>query len=253
MKLLVGGSHDGVGAILKDAEEAGYANVFGVIDRDFGRSNYDKWTLPGYTSRCFVLPRHEIENYLLDTPALEGCRFNTRGWTSAEIDAILSAEAKRRCWWAACRDVVSHIRDRFFDQFMRHPTTPPVDTEAAARDHITLSKWFRTLPRKSSRMTELRVHRLLLRAHHLAQRLLIDGGWRVEFSGKEFVREIGNKIFDRAKAPRSYRPSSSEFDADLAKSVATWQVDNNAVPADLIILLEALKARIAASAPPPRG
>ncbi len=77
VKFLIGGSYQGVLAILKDAEDAGYSNVFGVVDGDHGRSNHMNWSKPGKSSPRFILPRHEIENYLLDTPALEGCRFNT--------------------------------------------------------------------------------------------------------------------------------------------------------------------------------
>ena len=123
VKFLIGGGRDGVGAILKDADEAGYTNIFGVVDRDHGPSNYADWFVPGRSFRRFILRRYEIENYLLDTPALEGCRFNTHRRTAAQIDTFLGDEALRRCWWAACRDVVSHIRDRFFDRFMQHPTT----------------------------------------------------------------------------------------------------------------------------------
>jgi hypothetical protein len=245
VKFLIGGGHDGVLAILRDASDAGYENVFGVVDRDHGRSNHADWFVPERTFRRFILPRHEIENYVLDTSALEGCRFNTHRRSVAEIDQFLNDEAARRCWWAACRDVVSLIRNRFFDRFIEHPKTPPVETEAAARDHITQSDWFRTLPRKSSGMTEARVDRLLARAYRRSQGLLVDGGWRVEFSGKEFLREIGNRIFNRAVAPRNYRPSKAEFDADLAKAIAAWQVNNGAVPGDLSDLLDALKARVA--------
>ena len=251
VKYLIGGSRDGVGAILKDAEDAGYSNVFGLIDRDFDRSNYRNWSVPGRTFRRFIAPRHEIENYLLDTAALEGCRFNTHRRSAAEIDSILDAEAARRCWWAACRTVVSLIRDRFFDRFVTHPTVPGVETEAEARAHITQSDWFRSLPRRAAGMTDARIHRLLLRAHSRAETMRRDGRWRVEFSGKEFLRVIGNRIFNRAVAPRTYTPTPPEFDADLAKEVAAWQVANNSIPAELVELLAALKARVAALPPAP--
>jgi hypothetical protein len=245
VKFLIGGRRGGVEAILKDAEENDYANVFGVVDRDHGRSNYSDWFVPGRAFRRFVLPRHEIENYLIETPALEGCRFNTHRRTVDEIDSFLDAEASRRCWWAACRDVVSQIHDRFFDQFVTHPTVPAVETEHAARGHITQSNWFLALPRKSRGMTEARVHRLLTRAHNRAVKMRRDGSWRTEFSGKEFLRDIGSRIFNHAAAPRNYRPSTAGFDIDLAKAIATWQVANNAVPDELSDLLTALKARIA--------
>ena len=248
VKILIGGGHDGVAAILKDAEHAGYRNVFGVADRDFGRSNYPDWLVPGRTFRRFVLPRHEIENYLLDTPALEGCRFNTHGKTAADIDAILDAEAAKLCWWSACRQVVSHVRDRFFDAFITHPKVPDVATSSAARDHIVQSDWFRALPRKATSITEARIERLLTRAHVGALSMREDGSWRTEFSGKEIFRVIGNRIFNRTAAP-SYQPSTTEFDADLAKEIASWQVAKRSIPAELIELLAAMKARIVS--PPP--
>jgi hypothetical protein len=249
VKFVIGGGYNGVLAILKDAEDAGYSNVFGVVDGDHGRSNHRDWFVPGRTFTRFILPRHEIENYLLDTPALEGCRFNTHRRTAAEIEALLNSEAANRSWCAACRDVVALIRDRYFDKFMEQPKVPPVTTEASARDHITQSNWFRTLPRKSSRLTEVRVHRLLTRAHARALIRVQNGSWRVDFSGKEFLRLIGNRIFNRAVAPRTYQPGPAEFDSDLAKAVAAWQVANQAVPTDLSDLLAALKARISPPAP----
>lgn len=248
VKFLVGGGHDGVSAILKDAEDVGYTNVFGVIDRDYRRSNFENWLVPGRKFRRFVIPRHEIENYLLETPALEGCRLNTHRKTPAEIDTILNNAASTWCWCVACRDVVSHFHARFFDHFMKHPTMPTVCDETDARAHIMQSDWFRALPRKSKGMSsEDRVHRLLKRAHTCALRMQDDGRWRREFPGKEFLRIVGNQIFNKNKAQPNYQPSRAEFDADLAKAVAAWQAANDAIPTDLSHLLKALKARIAPS------
>ena len=252
VKILIGGGHDGVAAILKDAEDAGYRNVFGVADRDFGQSNYPKWSMPGRTFRRFVLPRHEIENYLLDTPALEGCRFNTHGKSAAEIDAILDAEAANLCWWSACRQVVSLIRERFHGSFLTHPKVPAVDNQVAARAHITQSEWFRALPRKASGLTESRVNKLLTWTHARALSMRHEGRWRAEFSGKEIFRVIGSRIFNHAAAPRFLR-SRAEFDADLAKEIAAWQVANEAIPAELAELLAALKMRITPPPPNPEG
>ena len=99
-------------------------------------------------------------------------------------------------------------------------------------------------------MTDARVDRLLTRAYARSLRTWRDGSWRIEYSGKEILREIGNRIFNRAVAPRSYQSRGSGFDVDLAKAVAAWQVANNAIPADLSDLLAALKARIAPSVLP---
>ena len=45
--------------------------------------------------------------------------------------------------------------------------------------------------------------------------------------------------------------SSAEFDADLAKEVAAYQVRSGTVPPDLTDLLSALRRRIAPAAPTP--
>ncbi len=82
MKFLIGGGSDGAGAILKDADDAGYTNVFGLTDRDFRPSNVADWTNPANTFRKFVLPVHEVENYLLDALAFAGKEIlrDVAGW-----------------------------------------------------------------------------------------------------------------------------------------------------------------------------
>ena len=39
VRFLIGGGHEGVQAVVNDAEKAGYANVFALIDRDFRQTN----------------------------------------------------------------------------------------------------------------------------------------------------------------------------------------------------------------------
>jgi hypothetical protein len=104
---LIGGGNEGVTAILNDAEKAGYRNVFGVIDRDFRPTNEHSWNNPRKTFLRFILPVHEIENYLLDPHALRACRFNTMAKTEVEIEAMMREEAKRRVTCEACRWIVA--------------------------------------------------------------------------------------------------------------------------------------------------
>ncbi len=118
---LIGGGNEGVQAIVNDAEKAGYPNVFAVIDRDFREADKASWTNPNKTSRRFVLPAHEIENYLLDADALAASRFNNMGKTAVEINEMMATAASRLCWWAACRDVVAELRRRFRQDFMTGP------------------------------------------------------------------------------------------------------------------------------------
>jgi hypothetical protein len=240
---LIGGGHEGVQAIVKDAEAFGFANVFALIDRDFRQSNRTDWVAPSRTFRTFVLRVHEIENHLLDATALASIRLNNSGKTLVEIETMMSTAASRLCWWAACRDVVAELRKRFRDGFLNDPSCD-VDTEVQATDHIVQSPWFQKLPTEVARSTETDVGQLLLSAHGTATLSLSDGSWKDEFAGKEILRDIGSRICDRTKFS-GYNPTKAEFDADLAKEIGAWQRQSWAVPPDLVELLQALQLRIA--------
>jgi hypothetical protein len=244
----IGGGNEGVSAILHDAEQAGFLNVFGLIDLDFRRTNQPLWSDPNKTFRRFVLPVHEIENYLLDAAALASCRFNNLSKSAAEIDEFMKDEAARRLSWAACRAVVALLRDRFRGRFLVESKTPASSLDEAF-SHICDSKWYRALSRKVKSLDERRIRRLLVRAEGKARRSLDDGSWKRDFAGKEIVHHLGSRIFDRTIS-KTYNPTPSAFAADLAKEVAAWQVANGTVPRDLRDLLQALKARIALKPPP---
>ena len=247
---LVGGGCQGVDAIAHDAERSGYQNVFALVDRDFRVSNKAWWLEPGKTFRVFVPPRHEIENYLLEPDALSESRFNTLSRPSTEINRYMTEKAANLCWWAACRDVVAELRHRFRESFLTDPKSPPVDNAEAARDHICDQEWFKKLAFETGRSSEADVHQLLAEAYAKSTSRLSDGTWLAEFAGKEILRDVGSRIFDRGRM-RGYSSKGAGFDSDLAKGVAAWQVANNAVPSDLSDLLAALKARIIPPAPPP--
>ena len=240
---LIGGGHEGVQAIVKDAEDSGFTNVFAVIDRDFRQSNRQLWLDPGKAFRRFILRVHEIENHLLDARALASIRLNNLGKTLDEIETMMTAAASRLCWWAACRDVVGEFRKRFREGFLSDPNCE-LSTEVQATDHIIRSPWFQKLPSEVARSTAADVRQLLSDAHAAANLALSDGRWKDEFAGKEILRDVGSRICDRTKFP-SYNPTKADFDADLAKEIGAWQRQNNAVPPDLIVLLQALQLRIA--------
>ena len=243
VKFLIGGGRDGVGAILKDAEDAEYTYVFGVIDRDFGVSQAVDWMHPAKTFRKFVLPVHEVENYLLDPAALQASRYQNRSIEVRAIEDRMIAKAKQLCWWAACRDAIAELKRRFREEFVPDPKQS-VGDEATARAHICGSPWFQKLATGAARSSEGDVHALLTTAHATASDRLEDGTWREDFAGKEILRDVAGWMCDHTKIPK-FPSSDVEFYSDLAKGVAAWQVANSAVPADLIKLLAALKARIA--------
>ena len=243
VKFLIGGGRDGVGAILEDAKDAGYTNVFGLTDRDFRPSNLAGWTNPAKTFRTFVLPVHEVENYLLDSSALQASRYQNRGLEVTAIEDRMVSKSNQLCWWAACRDAIAELKRRFREPFLPDPKQSVID-EATARAHICGSPWFRKLATEAGRSSEADVHTLLADSYAVASGRLADGTWRQDFAGKEILRDVAGWMCDRTRIPR-FPSSDTEFYSDLAKATADWQLANNAVPADLIDLLAALKARIA--------
>ena len=244
---LIGGGNEGVSAVLIDVQEAGFPNVFGVIDRDFRQSNRPDWFTAGKSFRRFILPAHEIENYLLDASALSISRLNNLKSTPQEIDEMMRTAAGRLCWWTACREVVAELsnavsRNRQTQSFRR--SIP----REAAQHHICDSEWFRKLGQEIVRSTIEDIHRELANAHGAAVQSLADGRWRIEFAGKEIFRDVGSRICDRTQLANR-NPSSADFDQDLAQEIASWQKRNGAVPADVADLLRALKLRMTRRAP----
>lgn len=239
----VAGGNDGVGAVVKDAEAAGFLNVFGVIDRDFRRSDRPTWDSATRTSRRYILPCHEIENYLLDPAALGASRLNNRGRTGAEIEADMTSKAGELAWWSACCEVVAELKRRFLDDLITHPPRS-IRQESEAFEHITGSAWFRGLGARVARSSADDVRDLLRGAHGTALQRVGDGTWRHEFAGKEILRDVESRICDRTKLQGGGR-SSAEVYVDIAKDVASWQATTGRVPQDLADLLAALKRRIA--------
>jgi hypothetical protein len=249
---LIAGGNEGVSAVVKDAEAAGFPNVFGPIDRDFRPTNRADWNAAGKTFRRFVLPVHEIENDLLDPEALASSRLHTLNRTAEQIDGYLMAAAGRLTWWAACRRVVAELKSRFRDRFVPEPPCGRIADESSAINHICTSEWFRNLAAEATQTTTEEIRRLLADMHQEAQSQLSDGCWRTEFAGKEIYRDVGSQICDRtATALRGYAPTPVEFDIDLAKDVAAGQVAANRVHHDLIDLLAALRSRISSMTPSP--
>lgn len=114
----IAGGMEGVKEIVKVFNEGAHENVFGLIDRDFQKSNQSKWLDRTKRLSTFILPVHEIENYLLDSKALQASRFQNRRLASEAIEEHMVEEAKKLCWWAACRDVIAQIKSRFRDGFI---------------------------------------------------------------------------------------------------------------------------------------
>lgn len=165
IKFLIGGGYEGVIAVVHEAEKAGYHNVFAVIDRDLSQSNSRNWLKSNKKFKRFVLPVHEVENYLLDKTALAASVFNNRGLSAEEIDRRMLLCAKQQIWWMACCAVVAVLRDRFRANFLNDPSQPKINREEAAVQHILKHDWFRTLAHKTAISTEEDIRSLLSEKH----------------------------------------------------------------------------------------
>lgn len=239
---VLGGGNDGVHAIVKSFREEGYPNVFGVTDRDFRPSNRADWHTPTRTFRTFVLPVHEVENYLLDARALQASPYQNRGLDITAIENQMRAKAGVLCWWAACRETLDELKQRFREPFPSDPSQAVTD-EFSALAYVCESVWFRKLADEAARSTVADVHARLVADHAVAADRLHDGSWRQEFAGKEIIRDVAGWMCDQTGVTH-FPPRKAEFYSDLAKWVAAWQTANGAVPADLIDLRAALRERI---------
>jgi len=238
VKFLIAGGYEGVEAINSDAKDFEYSNVFGLVDADFRQTNRAEWMTDAKTFRTFVLPVHEIENYLLDADALRSSRFCRRELTIDDLNKRMQDKASTLCWWAACRETIAVLKRRFRQNFVTDPKQNVTD-EVAARQHICDSEWFKKLATECGRSNEADVHKLLADYYHSASNWIRDGSWKQKFAGKEILRDVAGWMYDQPKINVAKMNHS-----DLAKEIAKWQVGNDKIPVDLAELLTALKKRI---------
>ena len=237
---LTGGGNDNVGAVVKDAEERGYRNVVGFIDRDFRMSNRADWLNLEKGSRRFVPTVHELENYLLDEAALAACAMNTGRRSAADILQRLQVRAGQLVWWMACRRVIADLREEFLGDFPEHPKCPQVDDQASAERYIVDQDWFKQLKERANTVTTTgEISTRLGKAHVAARGQLSSNDWKRDFSGKELFRDVRGWIY--INAPE--RASKSELDVDMARAVAQWQVANGTVPSEVTELRSAIRRK----------
>ena len=234
-----GGSCESIAVMVHDAATRHEANVFGVVDRDFRESNAAQWTDLTQDIRCFVLPAHEIENYLLDAEALAGCDANNQGRSQAAIEARMQARAQQLVWWMACRHTIKRIDGLCTGGFLDTPSPGAIVDLASAASHITGHAWFAKFPADSAQIVAAgNVANWVNQAHAFYATDLAGDAWKISFSGKEVFRDAHGFIYRPPK-----KATSPNYDVDVAKSVARWQVAQNRIPADITNLLAALQAR----------
>jgi hypothetical protein len=220
-----------VQAAVHDAYASGFRHVFGLSDRDFGKSNRERWSAPDL--RQFILPEFEIENLLLSADALAaaGFRLAPGQRTAKELEEFMTRWARESVMWMAVRRVIASVRDGVFDGFPTHPSHSKLEavrTIEEAVTHLTPvlvdSVWRASAESTLELLTPEQLRGRLQHEHALAQRELEEGKWRTEWSGKEvFSRTIGEL--------KGYRRA---LRLDIVKGVGKFQVEQDVVPQSLV-------------------
>jgi Protein of unknown function (DUF4435) len=233
----IAGGSSSIRTIVQAAERERIRHVFGLVDRDFGKTNYDRWT-ENTASRVFTIPRHEMENYCLDAAAIQACGLNNRNRNIAEIGNELRRSAEEQQSWLACRRVLSGIRETVLEGFPEHPIRQEVRTIDDAIGFIVNSEWFVGLSdRVGRRTTPEAIREGLDRAMTDLSNSLATGDWLSVFSGKEIFRQIRTFVYQPPQNPASP-------DNDFAKAIGQWQYDNRRIPDELHELRLALRGRV---------
>lgn len=234
VQLYVSGNNEAVKAVVTAAGRS-YPHVFGLVDRDFGKSNKAEWL----TKRVFRLPRHEIENYLLNPIDLYNCPLHNRHRTEAEIATKLSELATVQPAWLAYRKVVRTIEKEIGRGQPGVPSCVKIPSVEVATNLIESSSWIVTLEQRSSEWTARdKIATEISSAFTEFGELLKAGSWIDDFSGKEIFRPIRDFLY----TPKG--GNVADHDADFAAEIGSWQAANDCVPPDIHDLLSAIRTRV---------
>lgn len=232
--IYVGGGNETIRAVVEDAWRGGLRHVFGVVDRDFGRSNSGRWQNPGDNLRVYVLESAEIENLALDPEALAVCAYNTGRRSKEHIEERTIEAVTRMVWWMACCAVLDTVRQRRSADF---PTFPPqgaaVVDLASALLYIQSSLWF---SQHAAQLPALAkpdwLEAELDRQRNHFSTALIDGTWKTEFSGKQIFHRVVEFVHTKG--------TGRNKKLELLQGVAQAQIDLQKIPPEL----ERLKASL---------
>jgi len=232
VRLLIAGSSDSVRALVDTARKQKYASVFGLCDRDFGSTNYSKWSP---TTQVFRLQMHEIENALLD-PATISAALATFGktLTAADIHTKLATEARSFVWGMALGSTLSWVRTGIDQDFPPSTGLVNVPDQTTAVDKIVKSAWWQThFPKLPKRFTVATVTAQLGKEHATYAQHLGSDAFLANFAGKELLGRVSSWLI---QGGGSQRPT----DADLAKTVGTLQRQAGRLPQEVSGLLATL-------------
>ncbi|WP_337174817.1 hypothetical protein [Paludisphaera sp.] len=240
IQYLVAGGNEGVRVMVDSARSNQYLNVFGVVDRDDGKSNIEKWSSRGGPPKVCRLPVHEIENYLLDGEALRHSRYNNRDprCTGEDLEGFMRKKAEGLLWYTTCRQTLNELKMRFQADF---PALPPQDLDGreAALRYICDSPWFLGLDAKVKKSSREGVDQALERLGERAANALAVDDWRRDFAAKEILGDVVSRFCHRPGLPGPR--DSASIHANIAQEVAEQQRMEGRVPSDLKTLKDAFE------------
>ena len=208
-------------------------HVFGIVDCDFGKTNREKWGETGTIT--FRLPKHEIENYLLDPKAFTESDLNTRKRILTDVTTEMQRLANLQPAWLACRKILNTLSREAKDGFIKSPKVIAITNLLDARDYIVKSDWFlQVASRLTSSLTVVETSRRIDEAIIKYRDDLSTNEWHTSFSGKEVFRQLRAYTYQPPRKP-------GNPDNDFAKSVGSWQAANDCVPPDIGQLLTKLR------------
>lgn len=237
--LLIGGGNETVRAVVEDAWRSGRTHVFGLVDRDDGRSNIHRWSTPPNDLRVYVLPSPEVETLALDPRSLSECAYNTAARTEAEIEARLNHIITGMRWWAACCAVIMQVREKRNAGFPSFPAVDRATNEADALACITSADWFSTtaatLPGYAS-LTWLASE--LQAKEKQVSSAITNGTWRDAMPGKQVFQQISNFVFTKGSAGVADKHTA------LLQAVVQQQATAGRLPPELSQLRASLRGRV---------
>jgi hypothetical protein len=216
-------------------------HVYGVVDRDFDEDNKDSWTSPG--CRVLRLPAHELENLLLDYEILASLSGTE---PASRIRERAREHAQKMRFWMVCCRVLWDMQRDLGKGFPERPASPAgLQSLAEVKRHLDDCEYWRghgaawqRWSQSSTRSQQMEV------ACDDFQKHLESDEWIRSFSGKEIFRFLRSHVphLDRTPA-RPPKPSPSERDLNLAKTIAREMRQRDRVPSVLVELRRVLRRK----------
>jgi hypothetical protein len=235
----VAGTKNGVRALVQGAPRDRAPRIVGYVDRDFDRSNRDRWKTP--ECRIFCSVGHECENDLLDFEALAAA--SNRGVSAQELEAAARVYATQLVVWMACKATLRTAKEHIQGTFPGDPPLGRVPDLAAAESYILSSPAWSNGPAAWRDWSGAHhVHNELERHETTYRDSLTTTRWLALFSGKEILRHLRgqNQLGLESSVAKS---NSLTRDLDLARRITRKMVDQDRIPPALLELRGIVLAR----------